>query len=75
MGLKHLAWAAGLLNLATAQTQYGENHVTVIRDSEAVAENFPSIDSIELLSPAFQSPATVRPASQTAPMALQRSSS
>ena len=58
---KHLTLATSLLTLAIAQTQYGENQVTVERDSDAVAENFPSVESIELLSPPFQSPATVRP--------------
>lgn len=61
MRLQHAIRAAALLTLASAQTQYGENHVTVTRDSDAVAENFPPIDDIELLSPAFQSPNTIRP--------------
>lgn len=58
---KHLSLATSLLTVVTAQTQYGENQVTVTRDSDAVAENFPPVDGIELLSPAFQSPDTVRP--------------
>ncbi|TDZ37373.1 Carboxypeptidase 2 [Colletotrichum spinosum] len=45
---------AGLLyaGLATALT-YASNQVSVIKDSEAVAANFPKVADVELLSPAF----------------------
>ncbi|TDZ99692.1 Carboxypeptidase 2 [Colletotrichum sidae] len=45
---------AGLLHagLATALT-YASNQVSVIKDSEAVAANFPKVADVELLSPAF----------------------
>ncbi|TDZ38303.1 Carboxypeptidase 2 [Colletotrichum trifolii] len=45
---------AGLLHagLATALT-YASNQVSVIKDSEAVAANFPKVGDVELLSPAF----------------------
>lgn len=59
--LKALISASGLLALAAGQTQYGENQVTVSRDNDAVAANFPAVDDVELLSPAFQSQNTVRP--------------
>ncbi|TDZ20139.1 Carboxypeptidase 2 [Colletotrichum orbiculare MAFF 240422] len=38
--------------LATALT-YASNQVSVIKDSEAVAANFPKVADVELLSPAF----------------------
>lgn len=59
--IKRYALAVSLLTLAAGQTQYGENHVPVDRDNEAVAENFPPMEDIDLLSPAFQSPDTIRP--------------
>ena len=39
-------------------TQYGNNEVAVVPDSPEVEDLFPDVDNIELLSPAFLSPAT-----------------
>ncbi|OBR12761.1 Carboxypeptidase 2 [Colletotrichum higginsianum IMI 349063] len=51
----------GLLpaGLATAQLTYADNQPKVIRDSEAVAANFPEVEGVELFSPAFASPESV----------------
>ncbi|WQF80610.1 Putative peptidase M14, carboxypeptidase A [Colletotrichum destructivum] len=51
----------GLLRagLATAQLTYADNQPKVIRDSEAVAANFPEVEGVELFSPAFASPESV----------------
>ncbi|TQN66099.1 Carboxypeptidase 2, partial [Colletotrichum shisoi] len=45
--------------LATAQLSYADNQSKVIRDSEAVAANFPEVEGVELFSPAFASPESV----------------
>lgn len=42
-----------------AQLQYGENQRGTIKDSEVVAQAFPNVEGIELLSPAFQRPETL----------------
>jgi hypothetical protein len=46
-------------SVATAQSRYADNHVALVPDSEAVAANFPDVEGIELLSPAFLNPETV----------------
>ncbi|KAI8312178.1 Carboxypeptidase 2 [Colletotrichum sp. SAR11_59] len=50
----------GLLHagLATALT-YASNQVEVIPDTEVVAANFPEVEGVELLSPAFANPDSV----------------
>ena len=45
-----------LTPLIFAQLQYGENQRGTIRDSDVVARAFPSVEGIELLSPAFTDP-------------------
>ncbi|KAJ0373650.1 hypothetical protein COL26b_008119 [Colletotrichum chrysophilum] len=52
--------ALGLLHagLATALT-YASNQVEVIPDTEVVAANFPEVEGVELLSPAFANPDSV----------------
>ncbi|KAF6815476.1 carboxypeptidase 2 [Colletotrichum plurivorum] len=52
--------AAGLLRagVATALT-YASNQVPVLKDSDAVAANFPEVEGVELLSPAFAMPDSV----------------
>lgn len=37
---------------------YGDNYTPVVKDSEAVARNYPDVD-IDLLSPAFLNPETI----------------
>ncbi|GKT50873.1 carboxypeptidase 2 [Colletotrichum spaethianum] len=53
--------ALGLLRagLTTAQLTYASNQPNVIPDSKAVAANFPKVEEIELLSPAFAKPESV----------------
>lgn len=38
---------------------YGDNASPVERDSEAISRNYPAIDSVTLLSPAFTNPETI----------------
>lgn len=45
----------GLASVVSA-VKYGYNHVTTNKDSETVDSAFPSVDDIELLSPAFLTP-------------------
>ncbi|ETN39189.1 uncharacterized protein HMPREF1541_05412 [Cyphellophora europaea CBS 101466] len=44
-----------------AQLQYGENQRGMIKDSDIVAQAFPDVEGIELLSPAFIRPETTSP--------------
>ena len=44
-----------------AQLQYGENQRGMIKDSDIVAQAFPDVEGIELLSPAFIRPETTPP--------------
>ena len=37
---------------------YGDNYTPVVKDSDAVARNYPDVD-IDLLSPAFLNPETI----------------
>jgi hypothetical protein len=46
---------------AHCQLQYGENQRGTIKDSDVVAQAFPDVEGIELLSPAFQRPETLPP--------------
>lgn len=39
-----------------AQLQYGENQRGTIKDSDVVAQAFPDVQGVELLSPAFLRP-------------------
>lgn len=39
--------------------RYADNQVPVVKDSEVVAKLFPDLEDVEVLSPAFQKPATV----------------
>lgn len=52
--------ALSLLPLLAAhvqgQSQYGENQRGTIKDSDIVAQAFPDVEGIELLSPAFLRP-------------------
>ena len=52
-----LLGAAGTL----AQLQYGNNERVTIKDSAVVAEAFPEVEGIELLSPAFLRPDSTPP--------------
>lgn len=47
------------LPLVRGQAEYGENYLSVSRDSETVARAFPELENIELLSPAFTNPETL----------------
>ncbi|KAK1982794.1 carboxypeptidase [Colletotrichum cereale] len=50
----------GLSLLASAQAaKYGYNHVEVRKDSDIVAANFKNVEGVDLLSPAFLTPATI----------------
>ncbi|KAH9886866.1 hypothetical protein F4778DRAFT_773935 [Xylariomycetidae sp. FL2044] len=52
----------GLLSLGTVQgDQYGWNSVTVRKDSELVASNFPDVQGVTLQSPAFSMPDSTPP--------------
>ncbi|KAK2030032.1 carboxypeptidase [Colletotrichum zoysiae] len=53
--------ALGLLRagLAAAKLTYASNQARILRDSEAVAANFPDVEGVELLSPAFVNPESV----------------
>ncbi|KAK2041955.1 carboxypeptidase [Colletotrichum somersetense] len=53
--------ALGLLRagLTAAKLTYASNQVKILRDSEAVAANFPDVEGVELLSPAFANPESV----------------
>lgn len=48
---------AGLLSLwaglANAQGHYADNQADLVQDNERAAANFPDVDGVELLSPAF----------------------
>jgi hypothetical protein len=55
----YLGAALLLGGLAHAQSRYADNQVALVPDSEAVSANFPDVEGIELLSPAFLSPETV----------------
>ena len=44
-----------------AQAQYGENQRGTVRDSDVVAQAFPDVEGIELLSPAFLRPNSTPP--------------
>ena len=44
-----------------AQLQYGNNERVTTKDSSAVAEAFPEVEGIELLSPAFLRPESTPP--------------
>ena len=46
---------------AFAQLQYGNNERVTTKDSAAVAEAFPELEGIELLSPAFLRPESTPP--------------
>jgi hypothetical protein len=54
---------AGLLgfwaSLALAQGHYADNQGVLIQDNEQAAANFPDVEGIELLSPAFLYPESV----------------
>ena len=41
-----------------AQLQYGENQRGTVKDSDIVAQAFPDVEGIDLLSPAFLRPDT-----------------
>ncbi|TKX25920.1 carboxypeptidase-2 [Elsinoe australis] len=47
------------LPLVQGQATYGENYLSVSRDSETVSRAFPEVEGIELLSPAFTNPDTL----------------
>ncbi|KAG8623347.1 hypothetical protein KVT40_008323 [Elsinoe batatas] len=47
------------LPLVRGQATYGENYLSVSRDSEIVSRAFPELEDIELLSPAFTNPDTL----------------
>ncbi|KAF4547994.1 Zinc carboxypeptidase-like protein 2 [Elsinoe fawcettii] len=44
------------LPLVRGQATYGENYLSVSRDSEVVSRAFPELEGIELISPAFTNP-------------------
>lgn len=46
---------------AYAQLQYGNNERVTTKDSDAVADAFPEVEGIELLSPAFLRPESTPP--------------
>lgn len=46
---------------AFAQLQYGNNERVTTKDSATVAEAFPEVEGIELLSPAFLRPESTPP--------------
>ncbi|KAH7311510.1 hypothetical protein B0I35DRAFT_377684 [Stachybotrys elegans] len=54
-----LATSLLLAGLANAQGHYADNQVALVQDSELVAANFPDVEGIELLSPAFINPESV----------------
>lgn len=58
--LLQLVLAAGL-TAVSAQLTYGENQRGTIKDSDAVAQAFPEVEGIELLSPAFLRPESTPP--------------
>lgn len=41
------------ISVTFAQLQYGNNERVTTKDNPAVAEAFPEVDGVELLSPAF----------------------
>lgn len=55
-------WTSSIASLlftfggAYAQLQYGNNERITTKDSDVVAEAFPEVEGIELLSPAFLRP-------------------
>lgn len=53
--------AATLLHASftAAQAVYADNQAPLEKDPEHIAQHFPDVDEIELLSPAFASPNTV----------------
>ncbi|KAI9151258.1 Carboxypeptidase 2 [Paramyrothecium foliicola] len=57
----HRKLGVGLLfaGLAHAQSRYADNQVALVKDSEAVAANFPDVEGIPLYSPAFLNPESV----------------
>jgi hypothetical protein len=51
-----LATAAAITAVSAQGLQYGENQRGTIKDSEIVAQAFPDVEGIQLLSPAFLRP-------------------
>lgn len=49
------------VSVTFAQLQYGNNERVTTKDNHAVAEAFPEVDGVELLSPAFLRPKSAPP--------------
>jgi hypothetical protein len=60
VNFRYLLAAAGSF-VSVQAVQYGENHVTVAKDSDLVAKSFPDIDGFELHSPYFLNTDSRRP--------------
>jgi hypothetical protein len=61
MYFRVLATAATITAVSAQGLQYGENQRGTVKDSDIVAQAFPDVEGIELLSPAFLRPNSTPP--------------